>query len=141
MIIGLITAIFSQTKEVIMGLIGSNDKKVEVGKALEEMKADILEKAIELEKQLIQAQSKIITAEATGKSWLQRNWRPMLMVMFGYIIFHNYILAPILNTWIFIPTLEMPPDLWDLLKIGVGGYIVGRSAEKTAAVISQKFKG
>ena len=28
--------------------------------------------------------------------------------------------------------LDIPPDMWDLLKIGLGGYVVGRSAEKGA---------
>jgi hypothetical protein len=30
------------------------------------------------------------------------------------------------------PPLVLPPDMWALLKIGVGGYIVGRSGEKIA---------
>jgi hypothetical protein len=27
--------------------------------------------------------------------------------------------------------LEIPPDMWDLLKIGLGGYVVSRGVEKT----------
>jgi hypothetical protein len=33
--------------------------------------------------------------------------------------------------------LELPQDLYDLMKIGVGGYIVGRSGEK----IVKEWKG
>ena len=29
-----------------------------------------------------------------------------------------------------VPAADIPPDMWDLLKLGVGGYVVGRSAEK-----------
>ena len=29
------------------------------------------------------------------------------------------------------PRLELPEQLWSLLTLGVGGYIVGRSCEKT----------
>ncbi|MCS7280543.1 MAG: hypothetical protein NZ583_02795 [Desulfobacterota bacterium] len=29
-----------------------------------------------------------------------------------------------------LPSLEIPPDMWTLLEIGIGGYVVGRSAEK-----------
>lgn len=29
------------------------------------------------------------------------------------------------------PPADIPPDMWDLLKLGVGGYVVGRSAEKS----------
>ena len=82
---------------------------------------------------LVEARSKIILAEAGG-GWLQRNWRPLLMATFGVIIANNYILFPIIQT--FFPgkevVMEIPPDMWGLLKLGVGGYIVGRTAEKIA---------
>ena len=81
----------------------------------------------------IQAKAEALVAEIKGQSWLQRNWRPILMLTFTYIIAHNYILAPILRMFSFganMPVLEIPPDMWDLLKLGIGGYIVGRSAEK-----------
>lgn len=79
----------------------------------------------------IEEKAKVIVSETTGQSWLQRNWRPILMLTFTYIIAHNYIIAPIVK--MFFPqmiSLEIPPDMWDLLKLGIGGYIMGRSAEK-----------
>lgn len=81
----------------------------------------------------IEEKARVIVSETTGQSWLQRNWRPILMLTFTYIIAHNYILAPIIRMFSFgadMPVLEIPPDMWDLLKLGIGGYIVGRSAEK-----------
>jgi hypothetical protein len=36
-----------------------------------------------------------------------------------------------------IPTLEISEKMWNLLSIGLGGYVVGRSAEK----IADKLKG
>lgn len=82
---------------------------------------------------LLKAQAEIIMAEAKG-GWLQRNWRPGLMAMFGAIIFNNYILYPYLALFMEkAPMMEIPPDMWSLLKIGVGGYVVGRSVEKTTA--------
>ena len=39
-------------------------------------------------------QASVIIAEAKGQSWLQRNWRPLLMAMFGVIIANNYIFFP-----------------------------------------------
>lgn len=74
----------------------------------------------------IEARASIIAAEAGGKSWLQRNWRPLLMLTFTYIIAHNYIISPMFS----FTRLEIPPDMWELLKLGMGGYILGRSAEK-----------
>lgn len=83
---------------------------------------------------LLKAQAEIILAEAKGGR-LQRNWRPMLMMTFMIIIANNYIIHPYLQ--LFAPgkslALALPPEMWSLLKIGVGGYVVGRSVEKVTA--------
>lgn len=73
-----------------------------------------------------QAAAQAVLAEAQGESWLQRNWRPLLMCLFGYIIAHNFVVSPIFG----VPKADMPDHLWELLKIGVGGYIVSRGTEK-----------
>lgn len=79
---------------------------------------------------LIKAQAGIIMAEANGHSWLQRNWRPLLMLIFMIIIANNYIIHPYLAMFTDKSIqLDVPENLWALLKIGVGGYVVGRSGE------------
>lgn len=87
-----------------------------------ELQSALLANAAELER----TAANVIMAEANGESWLQRNWRPMLMVLFGIIIANNFLVVPIMGT----PMAEIPPDMWDLLKLGLGGYVLGRSAEK-----------
>jgi len=80
----------------------------------------------------IQRQFDVIIAEASG-NWLQRSWRPILMLSIVAIVVNNYIVYPYLALFgVKATMLELPQNLWDLLKIGVGGYIVGRSAEKVA---------
>jgi hypothetical protein len=96
-------------------------------------------KALEYEARIAQTQSEVIIAEAKGNGWLQNNWRPSLMAVFGIIIANNYILAPYLTamfSWEVV--LDIPADLWDLLKLGVGGYIGGRSVEKVVKVWKEK---
>lgn len=79
------------------------------------------------------AQAGVITAEAQSSNKLTSSWRPMLMYIFMAIIVNNYILGPYLQAMFHTGvTLAMPPDMWDLLKLGVGGYVVGRSVEKAA---------
>ena len=81
----------------------------------------------------------IITAEAKSDSWLASNWRPLTMLVFVAIIANNYLLYPYLSLfWDEAPKLEVPPNMWDLLKLGLGGYVVGRSAEKVAKAIKGK---
>lgn len=83
----------------------------------------------------------VIRAEAGSQSWLARNWRPGLMALFGVIIANNYILYPYLSLFFTdAPMLDIPPDMWGLLKIGIGGYIVGRSTEKGIKVWRDKPK-
>lgn len=73
----------------------------------------------------------IIIAEAQGASWLQRNWRPGIMALFGVIIFNNYILNPWISAMFDVEVvMEIPEQMWGLLKLGIGGYIVGRSVEQ-----------
>lgn len=85
----------------------------------------------------VEAAANVIVAEANSEHWLVAAWRPILMLTFGLIVANNYILYPYLSLfWAEAPTLEIPPDMWGLLKLGVGGYIVGRSGEK----IMKEFK-
>ena len=79
------------------------------------------------------AKSNIIKAEAESKHWLTATWRPALMWICIIVIANNFIVSPILEL-IFGTSLnlEIPEPMWNLLTIGVGGYIAGRSAEKVA---------
>ena len=79
----------------------------------------------------LEAAAAVIRAEAEGESWLQRNWRPLLMCVFGAIVANNYVIAPYMQAlFSFSVQLAVPEAMWELLKLGVGGYILGRSGEK-----------
>lgn len=115
--------------------LGVVDKLVTDKDLAEQIKAQIKSQVLVQEHdQLVKeldSQTKIILAEAKG-GWLQRNWRPLLMLVVVGIIANNYILAPYIG--LFFPDkeliLELPGGLWALLNVGVGGYVAGRSAEK-----------
>ena len=87
------------------------------------------------ETSLVAASRDIVVAEAQSESWLARNWRPMIMLSFGAILANNYILVP----WIMafgietVAVLEIPDGMWGLLTVGLGGYVVGRTLEKTGS--------
>ena len=116
---------------VIKDLLGGLDKlftsKEEKIKAESIIKQILIEKQLELQ----QMQTDVIIAEAKG-NWLQRSWRPILMLSFGFIVIYVKFLAPIFGFT--IPILEI--EFWELLKIGIGGYVVGRSAEKISKNIT-----
>ena len=108
------------------------EDKDQANKLKAEIRKQIEDNAHQEQQTLIQEQGKIVTAEVKGESWLQRNWRPLLMLCVILIIANNYILVPYLGA--FFPAkvhvLELPKGLWALLNIGVGGYVAGRSGEK-----------
>ena len=81
---------------------------------------------------MIEARAGVIRAEATG-NWLQRSWRPLVMLIFAVIV--------LIGTFTSLPMLADTSRFWDLLEIGLGGYVVGRSGEKMAgAIFKEKAK-
>ena len=87
----------------------------------------------------LQVSAGIITAEAKSEHFLVAAWRPITMLVFVFIIANNYIIYPYLSLfWGNAPSLTIPPDMWDLLKLGIGGYTVGRTLEKSVKAYKDK---
>ena len=120
----------------LIGSIGGKvldivDDVVEDKDEANRLKFEIQRKLIENKSSELEAAAKIVLAEAQG-GWLQRNWRPLLMVTFaGLIVAH----------WFGFTAPDIPEtvqnSLLNIVMVGVGGYVVGRSGEK----IADKFRG
>ena len=82
-------------------------------------------------------QASIIREEAKSNG-LASMWRPILMLVITAIVAIHYLVFPLINV-VFGADLmiALPPELWQMLNIGVGGYIVGRSGEKIAQNIKK----
>lgn len=107
------------------------DKFIPDPKAKAEAQQKLLEMHQKGELEELNAAMNVIVAEAKSEHVLAATWRPITMLVFVAIIANNYILAPYLTAMFGVGlTLEIPTDMWDLLKIGLGGYVVGRSMEK-----------
>ena len=91
----------------------------------EQLKFEITQELINADNKALQAQANIIMAEANGESWLQRNWRPLVMIDFALLVNAH---------WLgFTPENLSEPQILALLSIvqvGIGGYVIGRSVEK-----------
>lgn len=87
----------------------------------------------------LESAASVIVAEAKSEHWLVAAWRPILMLLFAAIIANNYILYPYLSLFFTdAPMLEVPEEMWGLLKLGISGYIVGRSGEKIVKNLKEK---
>jgi hypothetical protein len=133
-----VKGLVSPVKEIVDEFHHSGEEKQAAQLAVFKLEQAMREKLLEYDAQIKEYQSRILLAEIQGKAWLQQNWRPLIMMIFGAIIANNYIIAP----WISViaavigsdfraPILEFPAQFWQLLVIGVGGYIAGRTIEKT----------
>ena len=88
-------------------------------------------KVVELQGKVLEAQAQIITAEAKGDSWLQRSWRPITMLTFLLLI--------VCDSFGLLK-FRLSLEAWELLKLGLGGYVVARTVEKVAPGVKQGIK-
>ena len=116
--------VIKEVGKVIDNLFTSEEERIN---AKNEVFKVLQEQQLELQK----LQTEIIVAEASG-NWLQRSWRPILMLAFGFIVIYVKFIAPLFN--LPIPLLEN--EFWNLLQLGIGGYVVGRSVEKVSKNIT-----
>jgi len=73
----------SVVKDLLGGLDNLFTSKEEKIKAQNVIKQILIQKELELQKM----QTEIIVTEAKG-NWLQRSWRPILMLAFGFIVIY-----------------------------------------------------
>ena len=121
----------SVVKDLLGGLDNLFTSKEEKIKAENVIKQILIQKELELQKM----QTEIIVAEAKG-NWLQRSWRPILILSFGFIVIYVKFVGPLFD--LRIPILE--DEFWTLLQIGIGGYVVGRTGEKMMKTYSETKK-
>ena len=125
-----VSGIFKPAADLIDELHVSEEEKLHAKAKLLQIEKDTINKAMDLEGKVVDASKDIILAEASGK-WYQRAWRPALMWACILIIVNNFIFAPyLLAIFEWAVVLEIPSQLWGLLTVGVGGFIMGRSGEK-----------
>jgi hypothetical protein len=119
-------------------LFSTIEKSVPDKDLQEKLKSQLQTQLLQSNTQELQAAAKIIEAEAKA-GWFASSWRPLLMYVLIFILVWNYILGPVVKIFTgAIISFELPGDVWGLLQIGLGGYVVGRSAESVARTIANK---
>ena len=125
---GLVSSIFKPAAELIDNLHTSEEEKLTIKQKMFEIQTQAFMKAEEYESQLLDAKKTIITAEAQSQSWIASNWRPVTMLSFLILV--------VLDSFGLLAN-PLAPEAWTLLQIGLGGYVVGRSAEKVTQVLKK----
>lgn len=105
------------------------------------LEADLQAKLVDHLGREMALEQSIILAEINSDSWLTKTWRPLLMLSFlGFLGFVGLALplADLIagHTLPFNPRWgALPPEFWNFLSVGIGGYVGGRSLEKIAGVV------
>ena len=130
-ILGLIRDIFAPAVQLIDELHTSEEEKLAQKAATLSTYASALEKGLAFETEQLAQKARIIEAEAKSEHFLTSAWRPIVMLMFaGLVVFDQF-------GWL---TFRLADEAWTLLQLGLGGYVVGRSAEKVATTVTAALK-
>lgn len=136
-ILNIANKVVNPVKDLISEFHMSPDEKVKADQALQQMQNAMTTEFIQFHEKEMEAQKEIVLAEAKG-SFLQRNWRPILMLSIVAIVVNNYIIYPYLTMFTDkAVVLELPDKLWNLMLVGTGGYIAGRSSEKITETLKR----
>ena len=100
----------------------------EAAKAQAELNNALMANAAKIE----EAAASIIADEAKSEHWLASSWRPLVMLTFTALIVARWLgySAPGISE---AEVLK----LWDIVQLGLGGYVIGRSAEKIVPQIAE----
>lgn len=113
-------------KGIIEQFVDDPQEVAEAERMILEEERRIQQAILEFEAERIKQGGETARAEIASEHWLAANWRPLLMLTFTFIVAWNYVVVPLTQ----MPETRIPSNMWQLMKIGVGGYVVGRSAEK-----------
>ena len=126
-----IVEIIKPVCQIIDQVHTSEEERAKLKNELFVLQAQLQVEVLEYEKNLLNKQSQIITAEAQGNSWLQRSWRPITMLTFLVLVCLDAF------GWL---AFRLSDQAWMLLQIGLGGYVIGRSGEKIAQPVIKAMK-
>jgi len=130
-VLNFIGEIFKPAAELIDNLHTSEEERLEIKQKMFELQVNAFNKAEEYEQELLKAKASIVMAEAQGASWIQRNWRPITMLTF---------LVLVVADSFGLLAFRLAEEAWTLLQIGLGGYVVGRSAEKIVPKVTEMMR-
>ena len=127
------TGLMQPVTDLIDAVQTSDEERLQFKAQIMRIQTEAMSKLQDYEMALLKAKSNIIVAEAKGDSWLQRSWRPLGMVTLLALV--------VLDSLGILPNRSNCTEAWTMIQVGFGGYVVGRSAEKTAPKLVNAIKG
>jgi len=125
---GIIDAVTSLGAKYIEDQVKRKQFETEVREILYKAITDLVNAVIKEE----QLKAKVIIAETASDSWLTRNWRPIVILIFtALVVMYWFGFTP--------PNLDKSTlhDLFLIIQGAIWGYIGSRGLEKTAGKLAQ----
>lgn len=123
--------ILGPVRDIVDELHTSEEEKMQIKARVFDVQTQFASQMLSYEAELMKAKADVIKSEAQGSSWIQRSWRPITMLTF---------LALVVLDAFNLLAFRLAEQAWDLLQIGLGGYVVGRSAEKIVPKVAESLK-
>mgnify|MGYP003635035144 CR=1 FL=1 len=127
--LSFLSGLIKPVSDLVDNLHTSDEERLEAKSVLLELQTGLMSQTLAYEQKLAESQASIIVAEATSSSWLTTTWRPITMLVFVALVVRSELTGA-----------TIPPDLWFTIKLGLGGYLGGRSVEKSVGAITQVMK-
>ena len=126
-----ITAIITAISGVLTRIIPDPDKRIQV-------EADIHRALLENQSAIYGAMKDVMAADAASDSWLTKNARP-IVVMWCLVMITWVVFSPMfgLQGATIAALRAVPSDLWNLVTVGIGGYILAKSAVDVAKALKK----
>ena len=128
MIAALLPALVPILGDIIRRIVPDGEAKAKVEA---ELSLALMQRAQEIES----AAAEVVKAEAQSEHWLTATWRPIVMLVLTSLIVARWLgySAPGISE-------AEALKLWSIVEIGLGGYVIGRSAEKIAPMMAEAMK-
>lgn len=130
-LLSLIGQIFKPAVDLVDELNTSEEEKLAIKAQTLETYVKAINLGVEAETRSLEARARIVEEEAKSENPLTSSWRPITMLTF---------LALVVGDSFGLLASPLAPEAWTLLQLGLGGYVVGRSVEKTGVPIVKALK-
>lgn len=98
---------------------------------------EITKTIIANEAALNDAMKTVMAADSASESWLTRSARPLTVVWSLLMVTWLAVIAPFtgLQAEALNAVKAIPTELWNLISVGIGGYMLARTVEKALPTI------
>ena len=134
-IFSAIGGIFKPIADTIDNVHTSDEERLTAKATLTAVQAEVAKKWFDMEMKLMDLQAKNTMAEMEHGSWLTKSWRPMVMIGFFIMLVSHWFGFTPANV-----NQETVGWMMEIIKWGLGGYVIGRSAEKVVPKIVNALK-